>query len=258
LIVAYTNLVWSAGAHSWFVLRSGGSVPCEILFDCGNAASNRQGGFWMSPGGLFTGGTTSTPPTATDSVQYLGAGDQWHNAGLVAYTSKVHVIMSTDGDVMMAVMCIANLVHLVWRFDVVQDPVAGWADGLFVWAQHAQSAMHLLEFVSAASLGYKSIRNGGVAGTCYLSFEAVKTTPQAFVAYAIAVNDFDGSWPIGPIGIWCDTAGMKGRVGTMTDLWWGVAALSEGSQYPVVTPYQFAQLGDMVLPWDSVTVIQTA
>jgi hypothetical protein len=60
------------------------------------------------------------------------------------------------------------------------------------------------------------------------------------------------------MGLWVELVGFRGRLGSPSDIWWGLSALSDGDQYPDVAPLrQFVQVGDIILPWNSSTVMST-
>ena len=52
------------------------------------------------------------------------------------------------------------------------------------------------------------------------------------------------------MGIVSTTAGSRGRLGTVFDLWYGSKAIGQGDTYPNDTSRQFAQFGHFVFPWN--------
>lgn len=71
-----------------------------------------------------------------------------------------------------------------------------------------------------------------------------------------AANDFTGEWPMFPLGYFGVTSGARGRLGTATDLWLGNDGVGNCSAYPNDTSYQFAQYGNLILPWDGTVPVQ--
>jgi hypothetical protein len=72
-----------------------------------------------------------------------------------------------------------------------------------------------------------------------------------------SANDFDSSWPFFPIGIASTQASHRGRHGTLYDIWWGSSATASADTYPADGSRQFAQLGNIILPWDGSTPLIT-
>jgi hypothetical protein len=63
----------------------------------------------------------------------------------------------------------------------------------------------------------------------------------------------DGLWPFYPIGIVGLAAGVRGRCGSLFDIWWGSASAGSGNTYPL-TGNTFAQIANMIVPWNGTTV----
>src|SRR5262249_44278608 len=89
-------LVWAVtgSPHSWIVLNFGNKY--FLLLDL-NAAGVQQLSAYLSFAG-FTGGSTTTRPTAVDEAQICGTGGtaaSWVNS-LVAVQRVWHVMMPTD------------------------------------------------------------------------------------------------------------------------------------------------------------------
>lgn len=63
--------------------------------------------------------------------------------------------------------------------------------------------------------------------------------------------DLDGgSWPMLPIGLFSNVSGRVGRLGALTDLWWGATAVADGDYYPADLTRQFVQIVDIIVPWN--------
>jgi hypothetical protein len=91
------------------------------------------------------------------------------------------------------------------------------------------------------------------AGTRYNFFMTSEGYLSAMLGqYQTFGSDLDGpgNFPMCPIGMFCDQAGARGRIGRLTDLWWGSVSASEGDHYPADASRQFVQVGDLILPWD--------
>ena len=82
-----TDLVWSTGNHSWIVLTKP-TTGSQLLLSLDRSNSGTFIASW-SPDGLYTGGTISVDPTATDQVT-ISTFSSW-NGTLASYSSWVHV-----------------------------------------------------------------------------------------------------------------------------------------------------------------------
>lgn len=258
--VDFLDLIWSAGAHSWIVLKSAGSIGFEICIDLEDANPYDVGGIFISPSGAFAGGDASNRPTAGDEFTALPANSEWCGNATSTFTTKVHVMISTDGNVIMAFVFNLNKLVTMWRFDLVADPVTGWTDALHYWVQSTSpSTTHLLSHAAVSTSVGKYIEEAGTAYNTVFSYEAILAAEVSVGLAFVVPNDFDSAWPLSTVGIWSEDVGARGKLGTLTDIWWVHDFLNTGDQMPdVPTTKQFAVLKNMVVPWDSVNVIETA
>lgn len=86
----------------------------------------------------------------------------------------------------------------------------------------------------------------GVA--CYLSCEGAGAAMngQNFTG----ANELSGEWELNPVGIVSLTAGVRGRLGQLADVWFAPTSMTLGQTMPANTSRQFCCMGQMVLPWD--------
>ncbi len=258
--VDFLDLVWSAGAHSWIVLKSAGDITFEICIDLGDVNPYHVGGIIISPSGAFAGGDASNRPTAGDEFTAIATNNAWCGLHTTTFVSKVHAMISTDGNVITAFVFVNNKMMMMWRFDIVADSVSGWADALHYWVQSSTATgTHLLTHSQIALGTGKFIEEAGsVYGTLF-SYEAYNSTELNVGLSQVVPNDLDSAWPMSPVGFWSQDVGARGKLGTLTDIWWVHDVLNAGDQLPgVPTPKQFSVLKNMAIPWDSSTVIQTA
>jgi len=268
---AYTNVVFnSAGiAHSWIVLKQPGTKGYEICIDCSNGTSANYFTMFWSPSGGFnagaggTDGTTTARPTASDEIAifpFLSATQRWLGS-LGAFNSKVHCVSSTDGDITTVWVMIATHCAFFLRLEVVPD--GDWTDNVWIRFGYNGAGQNQFNFDKFASVvsGYPWqwtwAQESGVTFRLYPSFEAIGTTETALTYINSGIpDDKSGDYFMGPIGLWGDQSPYRGKRGNCTDIWWGQQNLN-GSQYPDAgTLYQFVQIGDVILPWDSATVHQ--
>lgn len=277
--LAYTNIVVANINHSWIVLRSQGTIPYEICIDMQDASPHlyQLNYIGVSMGGLFSAdqgnpvsspnrptpgpslGSLSERPSAPDERQVLGSDISWAAGRTVSFLSRIHVIMSTDGDMMMMIVHIDNVPTIVWRYDLLQDPTTGYINGMHVWMRMQVSLASALSFSEVTTSSQKWSYDGlaDIRGA-YISYEAYNSTETAAAVGFTIANEWDNDWPFYPLGVW--TVGTKrGRVGTITDMWLGSVGTNEADHYPdVPTLYQFAQVGDLIIPWDSANQILTS
>ena len=262
----YTDVVWSTGNHSWIVLKSQGTVPYEICmaFDDATPQDSSYIGFSMS-GGFNAGaggtdGSISARPTALDEMAVHVANWDWAG-NQTTFNSQIHGLMSTDGNTMMMIAFINNVPQAVWRFDLLQDPTTGYVNGMHVWMKFSSTIGSVMTFTQSSSTGNKwSWDDGGGAQflTAHLSFEAIGSTEVGAPVDFTQPNTWSGKWPFYPIGVWTEGA-KRGKAGMITDMWWGSASAGEGSMYPDTgTPNQFAQVGKLIIPWDSTNPLLTS
>lgn len=262
----YDDVNWSSGAHSWIVLKSQGPIPYEICIACDDSAwfqtswigFSITGGFNLAAGG--TDGTTSARPTALDEVEVHGTNHNWAGGQTAAHSSMVHGLNTKDGDTLMLIVHINGSAVIVWRFDIIQNPVTGYTTGMHMYLRFGTSGSNLLSLSNQAGSGnsWSMDDTVGLNGTVYLSYEAINDTESAALSSFTQPNAWDGNWPFYPVGVW--TGGAKrGRVGTLTDIWWGSSGAYEGDSYPNTgTLYQFVVVGNMVIPWDQTNPLKKA
>ncbi|KKL99145.1 hypothetical protein LCGC14_1817330, partial [marine sediment metagenome] len=228
--------------------------------DLGDVNPYHVGGIIISPSGAFAGGDASNRPTAGDEFTAIATNNAWCGLHTTTFVSKVHAMISTDGNVITAFVFVNNKMMMMWRFDIVADSVSGWADALHYWVQSSTATgTHLLVHSQIALGTGKFIEEAGsVYGTLF-SYEAYNSTELNVGLSQVVPNDLDSAWPMSPVGFWSQDVGARGKLGTLTDIWWVHDVLNAGDQLPgVPTPKQFSVLKNMAIPWDSSTVIQTA
>lgn len=256
-----TNLVWhNAGvAHSWIVLKQTGlAANFQLLIDCDSngagagAASNLRLVVSYSAG--FTGGSTTTRPTATDEHQIqVGA---WCTGSGIPFHSAVHVMQSTDGQSTRVVVCRSNFVSTFWAFERVSSPSAGWAVpvvSLIRGAPNTTSDAPTYAVFNDAANGF--FRHGSTNYTGYVTSEG-SITSMLGEQLNLYPNDIDGFWPFFPMGFASTTTGARGRHGAFTDMYWGVQdVLVTGTTFPASGTKQWVQFAHFVLPWNGTTPV---
>jgi hypothetical protein len=245
------DLVWAAAgnAHSWIVLKQTGlATNFQLCIDLNNASPSAIS-MVASPNAGFTGGSTTARPTATDEIAALSQ-DNWITSGFVTFTARVHAWQSNDGQCTRVVGHIGGVPTLFWIFDKAQAPVTGWTyavvAGASKGADGTNGVLRYADWWSASSWLGGRTPNGTF--NAYLSCEGFNGA--AFGANLVIQNELDSNWPLVPMAIVSTTAGSRGRLGSVFDLWYGSTAIGEGDTYPDDATRQFVQFGHFVFPWN--------
>jgi hypothetical protein len=242
LWAASTNLVWSTGAHSWMVLTCAAS-GVSFCFDL-NTASSTSVTVVVSQAAGFTGGATNARPTATD--EYVISTGVFIFGASSAFQTVWHVMHSTDG-LVTQMFCYYNSIARVWlgverlSSTSLSSPIAiaafvNMTSGL----THAQ--------LVAANGGRFFFRNGS---STYVAYPSEETNQSYWLGTIPVANEISSEYHIGSIGLTNNfDVGSRGRHGTLTDIWWGQAVITDGGMYPGDGTRTFAQIGTLVIPWN--------
>lgn len=250
---AIANLVWGAagGAHSWIVLKQAGiSSTWRLLLSLeGSSATGSVLTAAVSPIAGFTGGTTTARPTATDeSVMLAGAS----TFTTIDQSLRWSVGLSTDGQCFYFIMCYAGAATNFAVFTVPVNATTGWTSPAYsVWIP-AATGQPLVGNLQTGNNGKGRI--GATTCTFNLSCETGigAVSGPADTTFGNIANEVDGTWPIWPLGLNSGTVGVRGRHGTIQDLWYGSSNVPSGDSYPATgTTGQFAQFGNIIVPWNN-------
>jgi hypothetical protein len=252
--IANMTGVTSAGSpHSWIVFNQVGVG--QICWDM--VGSNPTDFLNMtvvwSRGSLFTGGTTTNRPTATDSITLLNGGT-WLNGQTTSYEHLWHLWHSTDGHstrihvrslgTILAPGCFA-------RFERPKSPLAQWTTPAIIGWNGTASSFLSSTWSSTASL--KGNKPGGgemnLFTTCEGWSSALGPTRLALP------NDFTTEYEIFPLALACEEVGARGRHGEQFDLWYVTSSLVDGDTMPADASKQFVVVGDILLPWNNTTML---
>src|SRR5678815_1345942 len=104
--VDYTNLpIYTGGAMSWIVLGQPELSANAQLCIAFNSGTGTQATVIWSPTAGFTGGNTTTRPTATDEKSSGVIDLFWALPGSGGFDNRIHVAQSTDGKSFRAFLC---------------------------------------------------------------------------------------------------------------------------------------------------------
>lgn len=233
---ADTDLVFAAAgvAHSWYVVRLPTLLgTAEVLFDLESSATGSAASFWMSFVG-FTGGTTTTRPTATDEFEI---------------TTSANILDAVNGP---------KEWSLTWATD-------GSAIRLFLreGASPLLTVVMLLERVDSAPaawvvpvVGAWNFQSAGGAGLIGAWGASLKGRHSGATIACTLVTSVDGSTNLDGLDLLfpttLDNDGVNGVLGTMRDLYFRTTG-SDKKGYPSGTSRRWMTFETMVVPWTGET-----
>lgn len=255
-------LVWNTtgNTRSWIVLRAlSGSQLC-IDLKSSSASTYANANIIFSAASGFTGGNTSTRPTATDEIAILGGATNaaW-GVATTAQTGKLHVWHSTDGYHTRIVYCRAGTPTLFAFVDkvTVQTGITWSTPIVAAWLGHASTSQATSANISDAYGidGYHTSAAIDLAA----SMESYATVlPTARSSPLTTIADY---WAINPIlGLWSVTASHTGKFAmpssagksALPDMFFSSTTTPTGTGYVNPSGYTYwAQFGNIVLPWDN-------
>lgn len=257
------DLLWAPSASTttpvgWIVLESVNAD--QLLLSCRASSAFFFGRYlkivW-SPSGGFTGGSSTVDPTATDEIfmsNPSGGGPWLANNGFAA-VYKTHVMQSNDGKHTWVFFCYNNSCTTRWLLSAGLDPVTGW--NLPVIASISNSATNTeLNGPTFSQLVNSTLTTRGMDDTggtvMNMSFSTEGTLGDAMGEEFTVPNELSGEQHLTPCGIASSTATTKGRHGRIPDIWFTNNLLVTGTTFPADATRQFAQFGDVVVPWNGV------
>lgn len=245
--------------HSWIVLKQASinTNYCVLI----NLQSSNLGAvdFWVSPNAAFTGGSITNRPTSTQEFQITSA-TEW-----ISYTTpfKYHAIQSDDGQCTRIIVNGASQVKSLWVFDRPQSPHASWTDPC---VQYVYGTSDDTGAATYDKLHYNKPTNE-TSSRPRVKFpfgvSEAHWTGETFRDYPAGVlqnfpEDLSSAWAIRPIAIHTELQGTRGRVGRLFDLYWGTRGVSMGDTYPASGTKLWAHFGDIIVPWDGLSVPQVS
>lgn len=245
---ADSDLVWAnaGSAHSWVVMKQTGiAANFQVCFSCeGTAAGGNLLTVVVSPANGFTGGTTTARPTATDEA-IVNAGGSWCN-GNATSAMKWHAQQSSDGQCTRVWIGAGGFLVGMMLFDKPKSPRASWTNPHVCLCAGTGAATDYATYATLHNTGTGAVkaRIAGITGSFVLTGEAFNDT--ALGEHQTFPDDLDGEYTVGAIGLYCTTAGARGRHGQLFDLWWGSTAPVNGDTYPGDASRVLGQAADLV------------
>lgn len=248
----------AGSAHSWIVLRQTGvSSTFELCIDLNsNTPQNSYCERYISSVG-FTGGTTLNRPTATDEILLPASQTGW---GIVTTNTSwvIHGMQSTDGQATYMFLMTANTVQAMLGFGRIKNPVSGLTNPCYAfWETETPfNSATVSESADSSFFSVSLVKGAGATPTGMTMFMTTEAAENSILTELFVVpNDFNGEYPIFPIGLASNTVSNRGRHGQVFDMWIGLSTLLTGDTYPNDTSRQFAHFGTYILPWNGSVMV---
>lgn len=230
-LVDPADIVPSNGAHSWIVLRQA-ATGIEICYDFFYAAGVYLHDVVYSPADGFTGGSTTSRPTATD--EQVRSALNWNAGGTANTTFRMHAWHAEDGTATaVVVMNNGHVVHMMLAGQA-DDPVTGWTLP-FYFLDHGSGNAGDSANLSDVTTFYANDRICGRAPagnmTMYMSMEGCSGTQLGAITPLSNAMRFNASsnhnlHPVQSIGLVSLTVGARGRHGVIPDFWRAPSSLN--------------------------------
>jgi hypothetical protein len=237
----------AAGAHSWQVIESAAD-GWQLCIDF-NTANNWTATMVWSPGGNFTGGSTTARPTATDEIVNKSAGD-WTIGNATTRLNWV-LLITDDGQNFALLGTTTTALSVSWMAGRIQD-VRPWVTSPFYCNQMAGVTLSTPSRYAAPSVtsDYFSARGPTSPFTVRLQCTAQFNFSGFIFDLAPVVSSFTGQWEFEQPGLINRTAPDYGRWGSLPDHLFLVGP-AHGSilQSPSDRSRVAIRLGCWLLPW---------
>lgn len=252
--VTEADVVSGFGSRSWIVLRNTAlGAQYEVCWDFRSSASQSFEVF-ISPGGLFTGGSLSARPTASDEIAMPSsvAGNTSTNTN-----HQLHIVKDTAGLSTRVFLLRNGILAMVMLLEKPANVVSGWSAANYAAALSTGTAVPPQQGTYAQLFSDISVagRSVGLAGTTiqiYMTCEGSQSGTNALVPQKVGQSPFSLEYPLFPIGIASLTPANASRLGSMVDLYASVAGLSDGTTYPASSGKTWVTFGNTVHPWCTV------
>jgi hypothetical protein len=272
-----TSNIWSAtsdivqgnaagsNARSWVLLQN--AFGKQWLWDYrGNAADEIYCS--MSPSGLFTGGTTTAAPTATDQLFRDPSGSVFfYDILQTGKTCRQNVWLSADGKQTIITTLLNSTSSSLWLFGVPEEVPSDWAHPGLMWMDLTTDDTISVTFMN---------KMAGMSGGFHISAEGA--APGSFASLHFVVQGCGTTAIGGGSGGFCNG---KNALSLEWDIWekcW-IAGLSEaawghlgywpdlypmprsqtgsltGTHFPASGTHQWVKVNDLLLPWPIATDI---
>jgi len=222
----------------------------------------------ISFGGLFTGGSKSARPIATDEITKTAF--NWIGSIVGSFRSWINVWQSDDAAITRVLIPTNDFKGGFMLFEEIDTIVDSWSEKEIFMIHGSGNGLYasswMVDYTSTATRLIKGVA-GATVFDVYLSTPAFTypgyTDVRNYITqadqYRAASNDLDLSttaYSVFPIGVFSATAGATGFLGILSDMWVGLGntsagpALDRGITFPDDSANrQLVQCGNIVLPW---------
>ena len=267
-----SNIVNSAGAHSWLVLKQDAiAANYQLLFDF-NDSTVYYMSIKVSPTVGFSGGSASVAPTASDSIAVNNISTpvmfNWANA---SWNDGINPMMfnvwaSDDGQVTRIGVVHKGQITGLWFFEKPYNPISQWSSSsISATITPDPTPDNWFTYTSNASRFVSRINNGSVAHRimavltrlgAYFSYPGSPLNSAAIPFYLFGYNTFTLEYEFVPLGLYCTTVGARGRQGNLVDVWLSHWTIPDGATFPGDDTRQFVKWGAFVLPWNGIDKVK--
>lgn len=244
---ADTNLVWNlaGNAHSWIILRQTGIMSTfEVCIDLNSALSHIC--TIVTSTSAFSGGSTTARPTATNEVVLYSSG-LWTSSGDSSH--RYHIFQSTDGQCTRIHLGYGGNHTFMCVLDKPNNPTSGWTNPYACFATFGGVGIPFTAFVAYGGTNGR-MRNGSTTGNLSMTVEGWNNSFPIDTTIGNIANEIDSSWDMWPIGIASPTSGVRGRHGSLFDLWFISSARALADMIPGDGSNQFACFTPVIEPWN--------
>ena len=251
----YTKIVTSAsGVRSWIVLRFpniAAHFEVCLYFQTSNSSFQSTDvivspavGFGTANGG--GNGSTTSRPTATDERVYVAQGNQFTgalDAGLLG--NRAHFWATTGGTCFYWARTHAGVIYSFGCLGLVPNPAPEWVTS----TRYYFAVQITANRATWANTVTTITKINTIECSCYMTGEMLAS--QMITTYQNFPGDLNVGYPLGGVGLVSTTAGARGKIGTMPDMYWGAETnINVGDCYPNNGTRLWVQMGHIVLPWD--------
>jgi hypothetical protein len=245
----------NAGMFSWIVLRNtainatGQGYQVYIAPEMFTFSMNYPIvviGSWSAG---FTGGGTSTRPTATDQLQLLSSAQHEVSSG-INVARGFNMLTTTDHmSTRILFSSAGGTVLNMWSFERHQDPKSWLTTPIL----HGCKSPIYANVNAAAGFYTQSVEVRGI--TAYFSGDGLGTLGALGALAIMGGADPNGNWMCSPVGIVGASAQVIGYMGRLQDAFWVHNTMANGDYYPNDGSRAWVVFGDIMHASDGTAVV---
>jgi hypothetical protein len=263
------DISWNSGAGTpatWIVLQQSAIAPSFQICLYTAFATGADAEYLhviVFPTGYTYAGDSTHRPSAANEIDMTGYSGTWgvYQATLGAWSTTLHVMMSTDGECtrMFFIMNRQGALETssLWLFEKPKNPVSGGYPFLATMIGHGNTSNPFISYFQLQDINSYSHGNWSSRSVNYY------LTSEGYGSGTLGENlttaDEDtGGWSLCPVQLSiASVVPVRGaRKGDLADLWWGSTSVDLGSTYPGDGTKQLVQVGHLVFPWNGTTFLQ--